>query len=307
MVHVMKCERVRLLKRRVPGITGICEDYNTRSLVAVRVDLVGKNQLLVPIAIEICKRGIRFGAEIDAIKESAGLELVIIGVIRVGEFVEVIRCRCVRIERAPENTHVHFVTPIRVQVGEHNIIVSAGLGRCAPRKRHGCVLQDRLRTRPGIRNQQHTRFEKVTPEKIEIPVSIVVVERHRVGAVAAALQLANDLDVLESIGLEDEARQRRSSRRVRLHVPDGSIHSSNKQIEPAVAVEIVEVRDVLSVRKNRNPRDITKRVFRRDPFRRTGSSLIPNQGHVTVRFLDKQVLVAITFHVDEAMPFTNVQ
>jgi hypothetical protein len=110
-----------------------------------------------------------------------------------------------------DHAHQQVAPPVVVEVAEGRRVVAARQHRVLRGNRTPCCGILRLGARSRILEQQQSRLEEIAPEQVEVAVAVVVIQRHRVGAVHAPLA-GDDLEVLEPVG--DELERRRRDRRL---------------------------------------------------------------------------------------------
>ena len=123
----------------------------------------------------------------------------------------------------------------------------------------------------------------------------------------ASAELCDDLDVLETLGEEPEARHV-----VRIH-PHGlvphhrAVELADEEVERVVAVDVGEVRDVLPVGEEGLAVGVPERVHGEAEARRAGRAFVPEIADVAVSFLGEEVEVAVGVEVEEAIPLADVE
>ncbi len=157
-----------------------------------------------------------------------------------------------------------------------------------------------------IAEPEQTRLEEIAPQDVEIAVAIHIEHRHRVGAMQRRLALADDLDVLELLG--DELEARRAVRIEPLHfvARDRPIHTSEQHVELAVAVDVGELGDVLTIGVDGGALDILERVSRHGEARCRARADIPIVPDVAERRLGEQVVQPVAIDVHEPIPLADV-
>jgi len=124
-------------------------------------------------------------------------------------------------------------------------------------------------------------------------------DRQRVRAVQRWLALPDDLDVFEFLG--DQLKPRRPIGIEPLHLVarDRPVHATEHHVELAVAIDVGELRDVLTVGVNRDTLHILQRVGEGDETRRRARADVAVVADVAERRFRKQV--------DEPSPSTSTK
>ena len=149
-------------------------------------------------------------------------------------------------------------------------------------------------------------LEVVAPEEVLVPVRVHVSERHRVGAVEAS-DLRHDLDVLEAVADQLEARNA-----VRVDAPlfvprHRALEAADEQIDLPVAVDVGRVRDVLAIREDRRAGHVLQAVGREHERRGLRRSFVSVVADVAEELLGEKVQVPVPVEVDEAVPLADLE
>ena len=152
---------------------------------------------------------------------------------------------------------------------------------------------------------EQSGFEEVAPENVRIAVTVEIGHREGIGSVEAG-PLADDLDVLETVG--DQAEPRRSSRiaGLQLVAGDGAVHPAQHEVHAAVAVDVGELGDVLPVGVDRDPVHVLERIGRHDEVGPTPRAGVVEVADVTVLRFGEEVRQAVPVHVGETVPLSDV-
>ena len=118
-----------------------------------------------------------------------------------------------------------------------------------------------------------------------------------------ATAAADDLDALPVLGQKREASPPGC---VGLVAGDDALDAADEQIEPAVAVEIDERRDVLAIEEDRPAVGVLQRAAGLEARLRLRAR-VAIEADVAERQLAQQVQVAVGVEIDEAVPLADVE
>src|SRR5712691_7386277 len=222
------------------------------------------------------------------------------------ELVEVRGARLHRIERAAQDPHNEIESAVAVQVAGRGRVVAARLERRSRWKWNPIAVEIGMTARPLVANPQQTRLEEIAPENVGIAIAIDVEHRHRIGAVQRRLALADDLDVFEPFRDKPEPRGAQAVEALHLIASDRAVHAAQQHVELAVAIDVGELGDVLSIGVDRDALHILQRVGGDHEARRRARPDVAVITDVAERRLREEIVESVAVHVHEAVPLPDV-
>ncbi len=305
VVSPAEVELPREAKRRGPGRALVLEAVQGAVLGVVLLDLVADEEVEVAVPVEVDENRHALAAHVDRGDEARG-DVPEAARAVLAEPVEVVGGRRVGVEGAPEHADEEVRVAVAVGVPQRRRVVAAGAQGIFRGEGDRLAAQVRGPARARVLEQEHAGLEVVTPEEILVAVAVDVAEGHRVRAVQAP-DLRDDLDVLEAVGDLLEARHAVRVEPGLLVAGHGALEAPDEQVDPAVAVDVGGVGDVLAVGEDRLALRVLEAVGREHEARLGGRALVAVVADVAEELLAQDVHVPVAVEVDEAIPLADLE
>ena len=161
-------------------------------------------------------------------------------------------------------------------------------------------------TRTRVFHEEHTGLEEITPKEIEVSILVDIREGHRIGAVQAA-ELSHDLDALKAILQKTEHGDSVIRQLGHIITTECAVQATEEKIPVAITVDVVEVGNVLAIRKERHTLDVPHGIPNGREGSGTSCAVIAKILHIAEAPLAQKVEITIVVEVDEAGPLPHRQ
>jgi hypothetical protein len=188
-------------------------------------------------------------------------------------------------------------------------VIPAGQKRIRRRKALRLSTENGVAAGPRVLDEEQSRLEEVAPEQVGVAVVVHVRKGEGVGPVKRRPLLARPPDNLNALKLVRHVGELGHAVRPvdRLVAGDGPVEPPQKEIQPAVAAKVRDVRDVLTVREDGLPLHGPQRVGVQLKRRRRGRADVPVGAEMAVRLFREQIGHPVLVKIRKPVPFADLQ